>query len=491
MRAQQNLRERYKTILHYTGLVLVLGSLLMFIPLVVSTKADRTGFILPGMCLFLVGAVFWLSFRRKDAAVLTVQEGGIIVLLSWVLICLFSAWPFVAIHGLGPTQAIFESVSGWTTTGLSVIDVTKASSAILLWRSIMQLAGGAGLAIIVLATIVGPIGPAVSIAEGRSEQLAPHVRESAKLVMFLYCGYAVAGVVAYVLAGMNWFDAVNHTFTAISTGGFSTKTASIGHWDSVAVEAVTIPLMLLGNLNFFTAYLLLHGRFRAVSRNGELRLIAVLAPLAMLILFLSVCIDQYPALSKGVRVTVFETLTALTTTGFSTVAYNDWSSEGWLLLIVLMLVGGGAGSTAGGIKQYRIFVLFKSVVWEIRRALLPRTAVAQNYLWQGEAKDFITEERIRRVGTFMFLYLTMYVIGAGIIAAYGYPLRESLFEYASALGTVGLSVGITGPQTPAGILWAEIVGMFLGRLEFFVVLVSLIVITRDLTVLIPGRRSKA
>ncbi len=276
-------------ILHDVGLILVVGGFLMLAPLAVATRADLAHFIIPAACQFLIGAGLWLAFSRKGVGPLTVQEGGIIVLASWVLICLFSAWPFAEIHGLTFTQAVFESVSGWTTTGLSVIDVTQASRAILLWRSVMQLAGGAGLAILMLAAIVGPVGPAVSIAEGRSEQLVPHVRESARLVMFLYAGYAVAGVAAYILAGMDWFDAVNHAFAAISTGGFSTKTASIGHWDSVAIEAVSIPLMVLGNLNFFTAYLLVHGRFRAVLRNGEVRLMAVLIPLAALILFFFVC----------------------------------------------------------------------------------------------------------------------------------------------------------------------------------------------------------
>jgi trk system potassium uptake protein TrkH len=454
-----------------------------------NERGAAAGFLLPAAGLLLLGAALWLAFRRPPGATLTVQDGGIIVLLSWVAICLFSAWPFLAVQKLTFTQSLFESVSGWTTTGLSVLDVTAADHVILLWRSIMQLAGGAGLAILMLAAIVGPIGPAISIAEGRSEQLVPHVRESARLVLFLYAGYAVVGVAAYMLAGMDWFDAVNHAFPAISTGGFSSKTASIGHWDSVAIEAVSIALMVLGNLNFLTVYLLVHGRFRAVLRNGEVRLMAVLLPLGALILFFFVCTGVYPTLTKSVRVAVFETVSALTTTGFSTVGYKDWKPVGWLLLIALMLIGGGIGSTAGGIKQYRVFVLFKSVLWEIRRALLPRTAVVENYLWQGERKSFITEEQVRRIGTFVFLYLATFLAGAGIMAAHGYSLPESLFEYASTLGTVGLSVGVTGPATPPTVLWSQIIGMFLGRLEFFVVIVSLLRIGRDLPSLLEGARA--
>jgi trk system potassium uptake protein TrkH len=493
VRAIHSLQQRYKAVLRHTGSILLLGAALMVTPLTAlaawpNERADAAGFLLPAAGLLALGLVLWLAFRREPGETLTVQDGGVIVLLSWATICLFCAWPFLAVQKLTFTQGLFEAVSGWTTTGLSVLDVTKADHVILLWRSIMQLAGGAGLAIIMLAAIVGPIGPSISIAEGRSEQLVPHVRGSAKLVVLLYSGYAVLGVTAYVLAGMGWFDAVNHAFAAISTGGFSTRSASIGYWDSPAVEAVSLGLMVLGNLNFYTAYLLVRGRFRAVGRNGEVRLMAVLAPLAALVLFFLACRGLYASLGKTVRVAVFEAVSALTTTGFSTVGYDRWNAVGWYVLIVLMLIGGGTGSTAGGLKQYRVYVLFQSVLWDIRRALLPRAAVVQNYIWQGERKDFITEQRLRQIGTFAFLYLATFLLGAGIIAANGYGLAESLFEFASALGTVGLSVGVTGAQTPPAVLWAEIVGMFLGRLEFFVVIVSLLRILRDVPSLVGRAR---
>jgi trk system potassium uptake protein TrkH len=153
-----------------------------------------------------------------------------------------------------------------------------------------------------------------------------------------------------------------------------------------------------------------------------------------------------------------------------------------------MLVGGGTCSTAGGIKQYRVYLLFKSVVWEMRRRFLPRTAVAANYVWQGERKEFVTDRHVREVAVFFFLYLAMYVVGAGILAAHGYGLKESLFEFASALGTVGLSAGVTTASCPTGVLWAEILGMFLGRLECFVVLVSIGKIIRDSYAMLQQRQ---
>lgn len=483
MREARYLRQRYRTIFSYTGMILALCAGLLVTPLLAligwpDEAAQAGAFIIPAMLMGGLGLAAWRLLKPKDHVVLSIQEGGVIVLLSWGVVCLFSAWPFRAVTGLSFTEALFESVSGWTTTGLSVVDVTQASHIILLWRSIMQLAGGAGLAVIMLSAITGPRGPALSVAEGR-EQLVPHVRQSAKLVMMIYSGYMIVGTAALHLAGMQWFDAVNHAFAALSTGGFSTQVDSIGYWNSVAVEAVTIPMMILGNLSFITAWLMLRGKFRAVGRNGEIRLMAIMIPLCATLLFLLTAQGLYPTLGKSVRVAIFETVTALTTTGFSTVGHGDWNSFGWVVLIVLMLIGGGTCSTAGGIKQYRIFLLWKSVVWELRRSLLPRTAVTQNPVWEADRKVFVNDARLRQIGAFVFLYLLTFAAGSAILAAHGYGLKESLFEYASALGTVGLSVGVTSPSAPAGVLWAEVFGMLLGRLEFFVIFVSAAKLLRD------------
>lgn len=493
MALSKHLRGRYRTILSYTGLVLMMCSGLMLAPLLgvlawPGQAGHAWGFLVPAIVLGVLGTTVWRLLRPSRDVALTMQEGGVIVLLAWVTVCLFSAWPFVAVEELGFTQAVFESVSGWTTTGLSVVDVEAASPLILLWRSIMQLAGGAGLAIIMLSAITGPTGPGFSSAEGR-QQLVPHVRHSARLVMIIYSGYVVAGIVAYVLAGMGWSDAINHAFAAVSTGGFSTKPDSIGHWDSIAVEGVTLPLMVLGNLNFVTAWLLLRGKFRAAGRNGELRLFALLVPLCAAGLFLFTCSGLYGSLGESIRVAVFQTLTGLTTTGFSTVGFGTWNGFGWLILILLMIIGGGTCSTAGGLKQYRVYMLWKSLVWHLRRFLLPRTAVVEHAVQRGEREVFVEDDHLRQIGTFLFLYLLVLTAGTGVIAAHGYGLRESLFEYASALGTVGLSVGITSASAPLGVLWAEIGGMFLGRLEFIVILVSIAKLFRDSgAMLLPTRR---
>jgi len=355
---------------------------------------------------------------------------------------------------------------------------------LLFWRSVMQLAGGAGLAIIMMSAIVGPTGVGISSAEGRSDQLVPHVRQSARLVLIIYTAYAVAGSLAYWMAGMSLFDAVNHAFAAVSTGGFSTRPDSIGYWNSISVEAVTLPLMLLGNLSFVTAWFLWRGKFRFVFKNGEVRLQSVLMPLSAAVVFIFTCRTLYPHIGKAMRVAVFETVSALTTTGFSTVSYGNWNSFGVILLISLMLIGGGTCSTAGGIKQFRIYLLLKLLFWDIKRHLIPRSAVTALPIWEGNRRVFLDDAKFRQVAVFVFFYMAVYGLGVMMLCSYGYNLSDSLFEFASALGTVGLSVGVTSAQMPDGALWAEIFAMFLGRLEFIVVVVSLLKIRKDIGLMV-------
>lgn len=493
MRHADYLRQRYRAVLGYTGLIYLIIGLLILLPVatvaVYPAEAGLAwGFIWPGLALGGGGLWLWRRLAPPEGDSLTWQEGAVIVVLSWLAAVLAGAIPFMALSGLNFTQAVFESTSGWTTTGLSVIDVGRAPHVVLFYRSLTQLAGGAGLAIIMLSALVGPAGPGLSAAEGRSEQLVPHVRQSAKLVLAIYAGYLVVGVAGLRLAGMTWFDAVNHAFAALSTGGFSTRPESIGYWDSPLVEGVIIFLMLLGSLNFLTSYTLLRGKWRAVVRNGEVRLQGFLILLGALVLLLGVTLAHYPSLAKSVRVAIFETVTASSTAGFSTVGYLGWSELGWLVLIVLMLIGGGAGSTAGGLKQYRLYVLYRGLRWEVRRMFLPRTVITEPDVWQGEQRQFLNDTHFRQIGLFVFVELAVFLLGSAVIAAHGYSLRESFFEFASAVGTVGLSVGVTAADAPPGLLWTEIAGMLLGRLEVFTIVVGLLKLAADArAILWPGR----
>ncbi|MBG0790242.1 MAG: TrkH family potassium uptake protein [Desulfovibrionaceae bacterium] len=495
MREKAYLRQRYASILCSVGLVCLICGAATLSPLLTllawpGEAANAMAFVYPAAALCGLGGLL-LTLRRHAARdQLSVQEGGVIVCLSWLVVVLFSAWPFIATEGLTFSQAVFESMSGWTTTGLSVVDVEKAARTTLLWRSVIQLLGGAGLAIIMMSAILGPAGVGVSSAEGRGDQLVPNVKRSARLVLIMYAGYAAAGTLAYRIAGMTWFDAVNHAFAAVSTGGFSTRAASIGYWDSPLIEAVTVPLMILGNLSFVTAWFLWRGRMRTVVRNGEVRIFALLVPIAATGVFFLTCVSLYPHLGKAFRVAVFETVSALTTTGFSTVGYGNWNAFGMTVLIGLMLVGGGTCSTAGGIKQFRVHALWRALAFEIRRMAAPTNAVMDNSLWEGERRVFLDDGQVRQTAVFVFLYMALFTLGVLLLCACGFSLENSLFEFASSLGTVGLSIGVTSPDMPGSALWAETLAMFMGRLEFLVVVASLFKLGRDACNFLGGDGSR-
>ena len=224
MRVDLDLRWRYRSIVSFTGLIVSLCGLIMLSPLIAlpwwpDESRLAQGFIRPGLLLVVLGVATWRFLLPRRGQALTVQDGGVIVLLSWVIVTVVSSLTFMILMDLGFTLALFESVSAWTTTGLSVVDVDEAPRVILLWRSTMQLAGGAGMAINLVTLAGGPLGAGLAVAEGRSDQLVPHVRRSARLVLTIYAAYAFIGSIALRIAGMSWFDAVNHAFCEVSTGG--------------------------------------------------------------------------------------------------------------------------------------------------------------------------------------------------------------------------------------------------------------------------------
>lgn len=482
---QQLIKTNYRIFTGYIGIILIGVSLVFLLPLLILPAfPEEVGyikyFLIPSVCLAATGFLMRLSLKGIDDKSLNIQQGGVIVVLSWIIVIFFSSLPFLLGKQLNFTQSVFEAVSGWTTTGLSVVDVEKIPRIYIIWRSIMQFFGGAGLAVLMLSTIIGPHGLGLYSAEGRSEKLLPNVVKSTKIIISIYSGYAFAGIFLYILSGMTWFDAINHSFTALSTGGFSTKVNSIGEYNNIYIELITILLMMLGATNFGAHFLLLTGKFKKFFKIGEVRLMLYLAAFSIPVISFIALSKIYHSMGESLRIGVFQTISALTTTGFSTVSYINWNSMAMFIMIILMLIGGSVGSTAGGIKLYRIYVLFRSFIWNIKKYFLPRNIVKENYIYTYEGTNYINQNKIVELSNFILIYLAVYFLGVSIFLMNGYSLQDSMFEFASSLGTVGLSVGITNSNTSNIILWTEIGGMFLGRLEFFVIFFAVIKIFRDL-----------
>ncbi len=479
----------YDTIATYIGIFMILDATILLLPLLVliwfpEEISYASSFLVPALASALFGGL--LISRRGEH--LKSQQDAIVVILVWVVSALVASIPFLLSGQLNFSQAVFESVSGWTTTGLSVMDVSETPKIFLMHRTILQFFGGVGLVLVMFSTLTSTYGPKLYTAEGHSDKLLPNLAKSARSVLSIYVGYTFVGTILYKLAGMNWFDALNHAICAISTGGFSTKVDSIGAYNSLSIEAITILLMLLGTTNFAAHMLFINGKVRKTFRIGEIRFMFLVISVSIPLMYFFSLKSIDSNLATGLRTTTFQVVSALSTTGFSTTGYDNWPAFSVLLMILLMLIGGGTGSTAGGIKLNRVYVLMKSILWELRAKLMPRSTVTTNYVYRPEGKVYMESHDILEISNYAFLYMLLYLAGVLVMVQYGYPLKSALFEYASTIGTVGLSIGITNSQTPSPVLWIQSAGMLLGRLEIYVVFIALIKFCKDAKCLVVGRR---
>ncbi|MPM97456.1 hypothetical protein SDC9_144629 [bioreactor metagenome] len=232
--------------------------------------------------------------------------------------------------------------------------------------------------------------------------------------------------------------------------------------------------MLLGTTNFAAHLLLIKGKFKKFFQLGEIKfMFSILGICVPLVGFLSLN-HLYGSVYIGLRRSLFELVSALTTTGFSTVTYNDWNDFAIFIMTILMIIGGGAGSTAGGMKLYRVYILCRNCIWNIKRQFSSPRLVNEDYVYKPEGKVYIKDSDIKDISNYAFMYIVIYVIGVSIMLLNNYSLKDSLFEFASSLGTVGLLVGITSPMASPIILWTEIVGMLFGRLEIWVIIIAVI-----------------
>ena len=469
----------------YMGIVMILAGIITMLPLfTLFFYPEEIGqaqyFVAPGVSAILAGYLMSLVLRGRKAGRLEKNQEMIVVLGTWIIVIFVTAMPFVLTGNYTVTQAVFETTSRLSTTGLTVVNTGTAPRIFLIHRTVLLFFGGIGLVLVMTSVLSDVYGMRLYHAEGHSDRLLPNLIESARLVIGIYSGYILAGTLLYVLFGMSLFDAINHAVAALSTGGFSTRPESIGYYHSPAIEMVTIVLMLLGGTNFFVHLLLLRGKWRAFFSHCETRLMLFLLALFVPLLTVLLTNSVYGNVPESIRAALFQAVSALTTTGFQTVdSFASWTPAMMFLMILLMLIGGGAGSTAGGLKIYRVYVMLKEIWWKLVRDTYPDRVVFTEQINRGGRKDAVTDRERKQINAFVFFYLLLFGAGTFIFCCYGYPLQDSMFEFASSLGTVGLSVGITAYGASPVIHWTAITGMFMGRLEIYVVLIAVVRMASD------------
>ncbi len=449
-----------KVILKSVGTCLKYASFVFLIPIIVAIIYGEF-FAIPYFFLsFLISLILGFALEKifyTDRGT-RLDEGFVIIALIWLLIALLSTIPFVFVGGTNFIDALFESMSAWTTTGFSLLDLESVPQSILFWRSFGQWIGGIGIVVLALSGLF-KTSNTLYIMEGH-ERIKPNVINAVKTIWWIYIFYTIVGIALLLIAGMPPFDSVNHAMTGIATGGMGTHAESIGFYNSQAIEIVMMFIMILGAISFFMHYQLLAGRSKKFFKDIQTITLILLIILAALLLL--------PF--NPLRDSVFHAVSAITSSGFGTQSLTSWSDYSKSLLVILMIFGGAAGSTVGGLKLNRVLIFFKSIFDNVRKLIKPRLVFPRRIF-----NLIYTEDELQAVLKFTGIYIFFLILGSFILMSQGHSAINSLFQVASAQGNVGLSVV---PDLSIISKLTLIFNMWIGRLEIWAVLVFITFILR-------------
>jgi len=420
-----------------------------------------------------------ITFRKTKKSKVGKREGFMIVSLAWIIFSIFGTLPFLLSGSIGNfTDAFFETMSGFTTTGASILnDIEAVPHGVLFWRSMTHWIGGMGIIVLSLAILplLGVGGMQLFVAEVPGpvpDKLHPRITGTAKRLWAIYVLLTFAQTILLMFGGMSLFDALCHAFGTMATGGFSTQNASVANY-SPYIQYIIILFMFLAGMNFTLHYFSLHGKFRKVLKNQEFRFYASLIFISTLIITAVLVFNMETSTEKAFRDSLFQVVSITTTTGFVSADYLMWPHFAWFIIFLLMFTGGSAGSTGGGMKSIRLYLLFKAAAVHLRKMVHPRAFIPVRY--NGHA---VKDEIIFSIMSFGLFYILIFAIGAMLLSAMGLDFQSSLGASIASLGNIGPGLGMVGPvenyfEIPAMGKWLLSFLMLLGRLELFTVLVFL------------------
>jgi trk system potassium uptake protein TrkH len=472
---------RYSIVLRILGLLLVFlaGALLLPIPFsLYYGDSDYISLLISsGICLVL-GSLSLIKKKKREE--LRPKEGFAVVTFGWIVFAAFGALPFF-ISGYIPsyTDAFFETMSGFTTTGATILtDIERLPHGLLFWRSLTHWLGGMGIIVLSLAILpfLGVGGMQLFKAESPGpivDKLSPRITETAKILWAVYVLMSAVEVILLLFGGMNLFDSLCHTFGSMATGGFSTRNASIGAFQSTYIDYVIIIFMILAGTNFALHYRLLHGSIKEVLKNSEFRFYIGIIIFSTIFIGIQNYLYHYTNFFETLHYTLFQVVSIMTTTGYGTYDYEQWSYSSQLMLLLLMYIGGCAGSTGGGIKVIRIYILIKYVYSEIIRLLHPQAVIPIRI---GDA--VVDRKVVTNIAGFFILFLVVTVIGVISMSLVGLDIHTSIGAVSATINNIGPGIGLVGPTENYGHIpiqgkWILSFLMLIGRLEVFTVLIML------------------
>ncbi len=492
-------------VVHLKVVASTLGALLFFLgvallaPVVVAViygESVWSSFLITAVLSMVVGVGLWKGLRRESED-LRVREGFAIVALAWLVLSLLGALPFVLSGVLSSyTDAFFETMSGFTTTGATILGgaqtpaIEDIPNALLFWRSLTHWLGGMGIIVLTLAIlpILGVGGMQLYKAEvpgPSADKLTPRVRETAKRLWYIYVGITLVEVVL-LLPEMSLFDAVNHAFATMATGGFSTENGSVGQYDSAYIDWVITVFMFLAGMNFALHYRLIRGQAITALRDTEFKVYLGIVLLATLLITLATWsttddflptdeltqrFEGYATFGEALRYGAFQAVSIITTTGFGTADYEVWPAVSVGIIFILFFVGGMAGSTGGGVKVIRQILLFKNSFREIKQLIHPSAVIPIRINGKVVSRDILSN-----VLSFIVLYFGLIFIGTFILGLLGVDVLSAFGASMSSVGNIGPAFGTFGPtenyaHLPALGKWVLSIMMMAGRLEIFTVLI--------------------
>ncbi|MDX1363827.1 MAG: potassium transporter TrkG [Arenibacter latericius] len=483
-----------KIIFHLMGLLLLCNGGFMVLAAIVSGVYEdgvTLDIALAAIVTMLVGVLSMFYTREHDKEVKR-HEGYIIVTFGWLVMSISGMLPYLFSESIpGVTNAFFETISGYTTTGASIVDDIEAlPKGILFWRSLTHWIGGMGIIVLAIAILpllgIGGMQLFAAEAPGPSgDKLHPRITDTAKRLWLIYLTYTIAETILLKLAGMSFFDAINHSLATLSTGGFSTKNASMAYWnDQPLIQYIVILFMFLAGSNFVLSYYAFKGKVQKVIKDEEFKFYSILigcfTVLAAFVVYLKANIpvsDFHPMVfgeaESAFRHSLFQVVSVITTTGFVTADFTAWTPFVTILFFILMFIGGSAGSTSGGIKVMRHVLIIKNGMLEFKRTLHTNAIIPVRY-----NNKTVQEHIVYNIIAFFVLYMLCFIVGSLVLGALGLDFISAIGGAASSLGNVGPAFGELNPVSnfnslPAfGKWWCGIL-MLLGRLELFTVLILL------------------
>ena len=484
------MKINHKIILYFIGFLLLFNGGFMFISSMLSyyyKDGITMDLIYSGLIVTLIGGLLLFLNKNHDKQ-LNKREGYLVVVLGWLAMIFTGTLPYILTGTIdGFSNIVFETTSGFTTTGATIInDIEILPEGILFWRSITHWLGGMGIIVFAIAILplLGIGGMQLFSAESpgmEMDKLHPRITDTAKRLWLLYLSFTLLETVLLTFAGMSLFDAINHSMSNIASGGFSTKNASLGFWnDQPLIQYIVIFFMFIAGTNFVLSYFGFKGKFKKIIENEEFRIYSLFIALCTVIVgsviyfntdFLSDFSDGFTRIEGVFRHALFQVVSIITTTGFTTADYTAWTPMLLLIFFGLMFVGGSAGSTAGGFKVMRHLLIIKNGLLQFKRILHPNAILPIRY-----NKKSVSSEIMYNILGFFIVYMLSFMAGTLVFSILGLDFSSSLGVSASSLGNVGPSIGDFGPSStfydlPVLAKWWSSFLMLLGRLELYTVLI--------------------